>query len=74
MSYSKLSEQDLTPAPNTNKLMTDNERKLIATVKHLIELCENNSAEYRDLERARKLVFSIENPPLPQDQAALRTE
>ncbi len=65
MSKSAFSESDLTP----RKLMT-NEQLLIKEIKDLIYFAENDVINYSVLEHARKLVFSIENPPLPQDRNA----
>ena len=44
-----------------SKELTYNEIRLISLVNRLIYLSENEGAQYKDLEQARMLVFSIQN-------------
>jgi len=43
--------------------MTANEKLLIYELKTLIPKIERDEVTYTDLECARRLIFSIENPP-----------
>jgi hypothetical protein len=51
------SEADLTPNPS----MTYNERRLTVMIKKLIEGVERETISYKELEEARKLVFTVEH-------------
>lgn len=67
MTYSKLTERDLMPVRTAT--YSENEATLINMIEELIHHAENDTLKYKQLEKARKLVWKIKTEmetPIPQ--------